>query len=108
MAVMAAATAVLAAGTHWSVSVTAQKPPLTVERLAALPSLIGTAPVAPVWSPDSTRLAFLWNDQAMPFHDVWVVDAGGGQPRKLTNLKGERRPPVGPPCSRTGCCSPRS
>ena len=72
VAVIVAATAVLAAGTQWSVSVPAQKPPLTVERLAAMPSLIGTAPVGPVWSPDGTRLAFLWNDQAMPFHDVWV------------------------------------
>ncbi len=76
--------------------VTAQHAPLTVERLAALPSLIGTAPAAPVWSPDATRLAFLWNDQAMPFHDVWIVDAVGGAARKLTDLKGEPRRPAPP------------
>jgi dipeptidyl-peptidase-4 len=95
-AIIAAAAAVLAVGTRWPVSVTARNRSLTVERLAALPSLIGTAPAAPVWSPDGTRVAFLWNDQAMPFRDVWVVDAGGGQPRQLTDLKGERRRSVAP------------
>ena len=29
-------------------------PALTVERVAALPSLIGTAPAAAAWSPDSS------------------------------------------------------
>jgi dipeptidyl-peptidase-4 len=86
-----AAIVVLAAAVRWQAPVTAQNAPLTVERLAALPSLIGTAPAGPVWSPDASRLAFLWNDQAMPFRDVWVVAAGGGAPRKLTDLKGEPR-----------------
>jgi len=69
----------------------AQQPALTVERLAALPSLIGTPPAAPAWSPDSTRVAFLWNDQAMPFHDVWVASIGGGPPTRLTNLAAAAR-----------------
>jgi dipeptidyl-peptidase 4 len=71
---------------------TAQRPALTVERLAALPSLIGTAPAVPVWSPDSSRLAFLWNNQAMPFRDVWIVPAGGGPPKQLTDFASETRP----------------
>ena len=96
VAVAMAASAVLAAGAGWPAPLTAQRAPLMVERLAALPSLIGTAPAAPVWSPDATRLAFLWNDQAMPFHDVWVVDAAGGPPRKLTDLKGGPRRPASP------------
>lgn len=59
---------------------------LTVERIAALPSFIGTAPASPVWSPDSTRVAFLWNDQGMPFRDVWMVAAGDGEPSRLTRF----------------------
>ncbi len=90
-AIIAATAGVLAAGARGSVSLTAQKPALTVEPLASLPSVIGTAPASPVWSPDGTRVAFLWNDHAMPFHDVWVVNADGGPPRKLTDLKGEMR-----------------
>ena len=59
---------------------------LTVERIASLPSLIGTAPSSPVWSPDSSRLAFLWNDEALPFCDVWVVAATGGAPERWTDM----------------------
>ncbi|HVS14534.1 MAG TPA: prolyl oligopeptidase family serine peptidase [Thermoanaerobaculia bacterium] len=52
----------------------AQAPaPLTLERLYSLPSLIGTAPGGFAWSSDGARLAFLWNDEGMPFRDVWVV-----------------------------------
>jgi dipeptidyl-peptidase-4 len=65
----------------------AQKQPLTVERLASLPSLIGTAPQAPVWSPDGRRLAFLWNDSAMPFRDVWLIEIAGRQPVRLANME---------------------
>ena len=51
-----------------------------------------------MWSPDSARLAFLWNDSAMPFRDVWIVAAGGGQPRRLTDMDKsfpEPDPPTG-------------
>ena len=64
----------------------AQRRRLTVERIASLPSLIGTAPSSPVWSPDSSRLAFLWNDAALPFRDVWVVDATGEAPARWTDM----------------------
>ena len=59
---------------------------LTVERVASLPSLIGTAPSSPVWSPDSTRLAFLWNDMALPFRDVWVVAVTDGTLERWTAM----------------------
>ena len=68
--------------------VTAQRSSLPIERLAALPSLTGTAPSNPVWSPDSNRIAFLWNDHAMPFRDVWVVGARESRPKRLTDLAG--------------------
>jgi dipeptidyl-peptidase-4 len=55
----------------------AAEPHLTVERVAAFPNLAGTLPVNPVWSPDSSRIAFLWNDKGYPFHDVWVAMKDG-------------------------------
>ena len=61
-------------------------PALTVERVASLPSLIGTAPSSPVWSPDSTRLAFLWNDIGWPLTQVWVANADGTGLRPLTDV----------------------
>ena len=41
---------------------------LTIERLYSLPRLIGTAPKGFSWSPDSKRLAFLWNNEAQELH----------------------------------------
>ena len=69
-----------------AVPAAAQTPPLTVERVASLPSLIGTAPAAPVWSPDGTRIAFLWNDQGWPLRDVWVVARDGSGRRRVTAM----------------------
>jgi dipeptidyl-peptidase 4 len=65
---------------------TPPRTPLTIERITSQPSLTGTAPVRPVWSPDSARLAFLWNDKALPFRDVWIVAAGVGEPRQITDM----------------------
>ena len=59
---------------------------LTIERFVSLPSLIGTAPANPVWSPDSSRLAFLWNDNAMPFRDIWIVSAKNKKPKQITDM----------------------
>jgi dipeptidyl-peptidase-4 len=61
-------------------------PPLTIEQLAGLPSLIGTPPSAPVWSPDSRRLAFLWNDKGWPGRNVWIVSADGSGLRRLSDF----------------------
>src|SRR3990172_4278437 len=61
---------------------------LTLDRVTALPALAGTAPLRPVWSPDSERIAFLWNDRGMPFRDVWVVEASSGGSRRVTHLEG--------------------
>ena len=69
--------------------------PLTVERIVSGPSILGTAPVRPTWSPDSRQLAFLWNDAAWPARDVWLVDRDGSSPRRLTRFV-EGAPPSGP------------
>jgi dipeptidyl-peptidase-4 len=59
---------------------------LPLERVASLPSLIGTAPASPVWSPDGARIAFLWNDAGWPLKQAWVADADGTGRRQLTDV----------------------
>ncbi len=59
--------------------------PLTVERLVAQPSVTGTAPGAVAWSPDSQRVAFLWNDAAGRRCDIWIVEANGSTPTRATD-----------------------
>ena len=56
---------------------------LTIERLGATPSLTGTTPTAPAWSPNSAVLAFLWNDHGDPRRTIWLVDRDGRAPRRL-------------------------
>lgn len=68
---------------------------LTLDQVTALPSIIGTAPASPTWSPDSRWLAFRWNDQALPFRDLWLVAADGSGLRRLTDL--QRTHPAPPP-----------
>ncbi len=64
----------------------APAPELTLARLYSLPSLIGTRPEQPVWSPDSKRVAFLWNDEGTPFLDVWLTDTAAGGPVRVTQM----------------------
>ena len=81
--------ALAVAGANLSGLLSQTAPPkkqLTLERLYRLPSLIGTRPESPQWSPNSQRLAFLWNDEGMPFLDMWVVDAAEGKPVRLTRM----------------------
>jgi dipeptidyl-peptidase 4 len=56
---------------------------LTLERITGGPPLTGAAPSSPVWSPDSKTVAFLWSDVAHPDRSLWLVDRGGGVPRRL-------------------------
>ncbi len=54
----------------------AQEPtpePLSIDALYSLPRITGTAPVAVSWAPDSTKFAFLWNDEGREFRDVWMA-----------------------------------
>ena len=85
----ACAVVLVVAVSGWSAGLEAQRPSTLrpkIESLYALPSVIGTAPRAPVWSPDSKRVAFVWNDEGTPFGDLWVADVGGGTPQRLTRL----------------------
>ena len=60
---------------------------LSLDRLYSLPSLIGTAPIRPVWSGNGGKLAFLWNDRGYPARDVFVVEPGvePPAPMRVTN-----------------------
>lgn len=61
-------------------------PARTIARLVAAPSLAGTSPVRPVWSPDGSTLAFLWDDAARPRRELWTVARDGSAPRRLTRF----------------------
>ncbi len=68
-----------------SVAQSQDPPTLTVERIvSSAPFLAGTSPVAPAWSPDSRWVGFLWNSEARPGRDLWIVAATGGRPQRLT------------------------
>ena len=69
--------------------------PLTLEQVTSRPSVVGTPPTSPAWSPDSRRLVFAWNDRGQPFRDLWIVAADGSGLRRLTDL--ERTHPSLPP-----------
>ena len=92
--------------THWPVLLAALLLPFPalpigfnapdVESIVTLPKLDGTAPVRPVWSPDSKRVAFLWNDHGMPFLDLWRIDIGQDQPVRLTHQAPDPDAVLGP------------
>lgn len=73
--------------------------PADLERFYSAPSLIGTAPRSVSWSPDSRRLAFLWNTDGTNFMDVFVAEPAAGDsivPRRLSAMT---RAPVAVPAT---------
>ncbi len=67
-------------------STTSEAPYPSLERLYSLPNLLGTEPTGAVWSADSRKIAFLWNQDGLNFRDVWLAELGGPGPRRLTRL----------------------
>lgn len=68
-------------------SLVAQRPPEnSIDAFYRKPSLIGTEPRGAAWSPDSRRVAFLWNDAGSNFLDVWMTDVETARPLRLTRL----------------------
>ncbi len=78
----------------------AQTPPLTLEQVTTRPSIIGTPPSPPVWSPDSRRFVFAWNDSGLAFRDLWIASADGSGLRRITDLQ-RTHPSPAPPAGRT-------
>lgn len=62
---------------------TADSRPLTLDDVFASPSLFGSPPSAPKWSPDSTHFAFTWNDQGGATRELWLASADGKTKRAL-------------------------
>lgn len=69
--------------------------PLTIDALVGSPSVFGTAPTRPTWSPDSRYLAFLWHDAGHSQREIWVTDASGTAPRRLTRVTDGGQPAGG-------------
>ncbi|MFQ5777880.1 MAG: prolyl oligopeptidase family serine peptidase [Terriglobia bacterium] len=82
--------ALLSAGWLLAHAQPAAKKKLTLERIYQYPRLEGTAPTRAKWSEDGRKLAFLWNDKGMPFHDLWVYDVDTRNFTHLTDLKQPR------------------
>ncbi len=77
-----------------ALSAQAQAPrKLSIDRLYSLPWVVGSPPSSPVWSPDSRRLAFLWNDAGANFYDVWMTEVGSGIPVRITFMPQAAMPP---------------
>lgn len=55
----------------------ADAPSLTLDRIFEQPSLFGTPPSRPVWSPDSEHLAFLWSEPGQTQRGLWIARRDG-------------------------------
>lgn len=61
-----------------------RQPHLSIERITtAAASLTGVAPAAPLWSPTSQTLAFLWSGGGQSGRTIWLIDRAGTTPRRL-------------------------
>ncbi len=63
--------------------------PADLDRFYSAPSLIGTTPRSVTWSPDSKRVAFLWNTDGSNFLDVFVatvIENGAVAPTRVTTM----------------------
>ena len=65
-----------------------QEAGLTIDQVIKPIEIVGVSPSAPAWSPDSSRLAFLWNDSAKPGREIWTVSRDGSGLQKLPQAPG--------------------
>lgn len=66
--------------------------PLTLDRITTGPSLMGTTPASPRWSPDARTLAFLWTEPGRGARTIYLVPHDGTTPRRL--IADASAPPV--------------
>ena len=67
----------------------------TLDDLVSVPRIIGTAAKEFAWSADGRRLAFLWNDEATNFYDVWTIAVDDSKPSRRTRMPRREAPPAG-------------
>lgn len=76
-------------------AVAAALPRLTLDRIFEQPSLFGTPPSRPVWSPDSEHLAFIWSNAGQSQRGLWISRRdgtalsrlGGGTPADTASVR---------------------
>lgn len=66
-----------------SIAPAAELPPLRLDDLYRSPSLFGTEPSAPAWSPDSRYFAFTWNNKGQPQRSLWLASGDGSDLQPL-------------------------
>ena len=67
--------------------------PLTVDSIMRGPDLVGWPPAGLRWSADSTRLFFQWRRPGEKEFSTYVVERGGGEPRRLSDEEVRQAPP---------------
>ena len=54
-----------------------------LDELYSYPIKWGTAPSSVAWSPDGTRISFLWNTEGGRFRDIYFASVPGGELSRL-------------------------
>src|SRR3972149_11891133 len=68
---------------------------LTIDQIMEGPDFAGTRPSAVRWSGDGHRIYFRWKSASEKKEGTYVVDAGGGEPRRLSEAEEREAPPPG-------------
>ncbi|MBA2257906.1 MAG: hypothetical protein H0W18_03345, partial [Acidobacteria bacterium] len=67
---------------------------MTVDSIMRGPDLVGYPPSGLRWSGDSRKLYFDWRKPGEKESSTYVVDRGGGEPRKLSEADAKNAPPA--------------
>jgi dipeptidyl aminopeptidase/acylaminoacyl peptidase len=67
---------------------------MTVDSIMRGPDLVGYPPGSLRWSADSTKLYFSWRKPGEEESSTYVVERGGGEPRKLSEEEAKDAPPA--------------
>ena len=67
---------------------------MTVDSIMRGPDLVGYPPGSLRWSADSTKLYFSWRKPGEEESSTYMVERGGGEPRKLSEEEAKNAPPA--------------
>jgi len=67
--------------------------PLSIEAIYTHPFFYGISPREAIWSPNSDKIAFSWNDGGERFRDVWLYDLKKDRLSCLTDMAGIKEDP---------------
>jgi dipeptidyl-peptidase-4 len=60
--------------------------PLSIEAIYTHPFFYGTSPREAIWSPNSDKVAFSWNEEGERFRNVWLYDLKKNRLWRLTDM----------------------